>query len=415
MPVADLLRLIVETIPLYVLRLDLLLVVGVVLFMVYSQYQRVAYAEWRLFGFVSTPVGTQLVRSLLYGFLGGVVATLLFVLLGIALNDVGIWYLWLLAVVLMFFHPRFLCFSYGGGLLALSHLLFGVPKIEVGALMALVAVLHLVEAFLIWVSGAEGAAPVYAREPGGQVVGGYTLQKFWPLPFIGLVGMAVPPGFAEAAGAIDMPGWWPIIEPVLGEPGAQEYAFALFPVVAALGYSDVALTRLPEAKARRTSLQLMAYSVALLALAILSQQGKVFALAAALFAPLAHEWVIRAARRTEVEGPPTFSGAETMVLAVKPGSPAEKAGIRPGDVIEAVNGVRVATREDLAEAMEPWALDAQIEVRNALTGERRALVCPGKIPPLGLLLVPRGDERIYVELGNQGRFGPRWLGRPWRR
>lgn len=409
MPFADLLRLILETIPLYVLRLDLLLIVGVVLFMVYSQYQRVAYAEWRLFGFVSTPVWTQLGRSLLYGFLGGIVATLLFVLLGIALNDVGIWYLWLLAVALMFLHPRFLCFSYGGGLLALSHLLFGVPRIDVAALMALVAVLHLVEALLIFISGGEGATPVYAREPGGQIVGGYTLVKFWPLPFIGLVGMAVPPGLVEAAGAIDMPPWWPIIEPAAEAAGGGGYAFALFPVIAALGYSDIALTRLPDAKARQTSFRLMLYSFGLLALAILSQRARLFALAAALFAPLAHEWVIWTTRRAEVEGEPQFTGAETMVLAVKPASPAEKAGIGPGDVIEAVNGVRVATREDLAEAMEPWALQAEIEVRNPLTGERRTLVCPEKIPPLGLLLVPRGDERIFVELGNESRW------RAWRR
>ncbi len=413
MPYAELLRLILETLPYYVLRPDLLMVVGVVLFMVYSQYQRVAYSEWRLFGFVTNPAGVQLVRSILYGLLGGFAATLLFVVLGISLNDVGIWYLWLLAVGLMFIHPRFLCFSYGGGLIALSHLLFGFPRVDVAALMALVAVLHLVEALLIFVSGAEGATAVYAREPRGQVVGGYTLHKFWPLPFIGLVG--VPARFVEPAEAIAMPDWWPIIAPSLGDLGSVEYAYALFPVIAALGYSDIALSRLPQEKARRTSLSLTVYSLVLLALAILSQRSVVYALAAALFSPLAHEWVIRTARRAELEGEPRFAGPETLVLAVKPGSPAEKAGIRPGDVIEALNGFRVATREDLAEAMEPWALKAEIEVRNSITGERRTLVCPEKIPPLGLLLAPRGDEQTFVELGNGDGFGARWLRRLRRR
>lgn len=413
MPYAELLRLILETLPYYVLRPDLLMVVGVVLFMVYSQYQRVAYSEWRLFGFVTNPAGVQLVRSILYGLLGGIAATLLFVVLGISLNDVGIWYLWLLAVGLMFIHPRFLCFSYGGGLIALSHLLFGFPRVDVAALMALVAVLHLVEALLIFVSGAEGATAVYAREPRGQVVGGYTLHKFWPLPFIGLVG--VPARFVEPAEAIAMPDWWPIIAPSLGDLGSVEYAYALFPVIAALGYSDIALSRLPQEKARRTSLSLTVYSLVLLALAILSQRSVVYALAAALFSPLAHEWVIRTARRAELEGEPRFAGPETLVLAVKPGSPAEKAGIRPGDVIEALNGFRVATREDLAEAMEPWALKAEIEVRNSITGERRTLVCPEKIPPLGLLLAPRGDEQTFVELGNGDGFGARWLRRLRRR
>lgn len=409
MPYAELLRLILETIPYYVLRPDLLMISGVVLFMVYSQYQRVAYSEWRLFGYVSNPAATQLGRSILYGLLGGLAATLLFVVLGISLNDVGIWYLWLLAVGLMFIHPRFLCFSYGGGLIALSHLLFGFPRVDVAALMALVAVLHLVEALLIFMSGGEGATAVYAREPGGQIVGGYTLHKFWPLPFIGLV--AVPSRLVESAEAIEMPDWWPIIAPSLGDLGPSEYAYALFPVIAALGYSDIALARLPQEKARKTSLSLMLYSLILLALAILSQGSTVYALAAALFSPLAHEWVIWSARRAELGEEPRFAGPETMVLAVKPGSPAEKAGIRPGDVIQSLNGIRVATREDLAEAMEPWALKAEIEVRNSFTGVRRTLVCPEKIPPLGLLLVPRGDEQTFVELGTGAGFGARWLRR----
>ena len=81
-----------------------------------------------------------------------------------------------------------------------------------------------------------------------------------------------------------------------------------------------------------------------------------------------------------------------------------KAGIEPGDVIAAINGIRVATRRDLAEAIEPWALKAEIEVENGITGQRRILHCPEKIPPLGVILVPHGDDGLYLEL----REKPRW-------
>src|SRR5690554_5965905 len=107
-----------ETYPLYVLRSDLLLVVGVVMLLVFVQYQRSARLEARLFGYVKQSPLRQLGWAAVAGFLGGILATAIFVALGIPLNDVGIWYLWLLALVLMFFHPRFLCFAYGAGILA---------------------------------------------------------------------------------------------------------------------------------------------------------------------------------------------------------------------------------------------------------------------------------------------------------
>src|SRR5690606_17196256 len=314
-------------------------------------------------------------------------ASAVFVLLGISLRDVGIGYLWVLALTLMLFHPRFLCFSYGAGILALAHLATGFPRIDIPALMALVGVLHLVEAVLIYVNGAAGATPVFMRGADGRVVGGFSMQRFWPLPFVALVGAWVAPEMIGGAEAVNMPPWWPIIEPREPPRPGLEYAFALFPVVAALGYSDVAVTSLPQAKARRTAMNLLMYSLGLLALAVGAQASRALALAAALFSPLAHEWVIARARAVELQGEPRFTGFDTMILDVHPDSPAARAGLAAGDVIKAVNGVPVRTREELAAAMEPWLLRARLEVENPITGRRRTVHCDEKIPPLGVLLV----------------------------
>jgi len=404
MPVVELIRLLGQTAAAAVLRFDFLLIIGVVLLMVYTQYQRAAMLEQRLFGFVRNRPGEQLVQSVLDGILGGAIATVVFVVMGVSLNEVGIWYLWGLALLLMLVQPRFMCFSYGAGILALSHLILGVPSIDVPALMALVAVLHLVEAVLILLSGARSASPLYVRSGRGDVVGAFSLQKFWPLPFIALIGAAVPVEILQGVPAVDMPDWWPIIRPSQPAPPGMEYAFALFPVVAALGYGDVAVTRAPAVKARQTSARLLLYSAGLLALAVLSQHGWVWAFLAALYSPLVHEWVIQTARRSELEGEPKFAGRETMVLDVHPDSPAARGGVQPGDIILAVNGIRVATRQDLADAMTPWAFDVKVEVENGLTGERRTLLCPGKVPPLGVLLVPGADGGLYLDL----RERPRW-------
>lgn len=413
MPISELVRLVGQTVAHSLFRPDILLIVGVVLLMVYTQYQRTALLERRLFGFVKNRPAEQMLRSLTDGVVGGLIATAVFVIVGISLNEVGIWYLWGLAILLMFFHPRFMCFAYGAGILALVHLIWGTPRIDVPALMALVAILHLVESVLIFLAGDRGATPVFVRSGDGPVVGGFTLQKFWPLPFIALVGAVVPGELLQGAQAISMPDWWPIIRPSREIAPGTEYAFALFPVIAALGYSDIAVTVLPKVKARRTAGRLLAYSLGLLALAILAQLHVAFAYLAAFYSPLAHEWVIHASRASERRGVPVFSGRETMVLDVHPDSPAAKAGIQPGDIILSINGIPVETREDLNDAMTPWVLQATIEVENGITGERRILQCPERIPPLGVILVPQGYEGLAFDLGETSRWR-RWF-RRWSR
>ena len=98
------------------------------------------------------------------------------------LSEAGLWYVWPLALLLMLMHPRYLCFSYAGGIMALSSLLFGWPELNVPAVISLVAVLHMVEAVLIRWHGHLNPSPVYLRTGEGEVVGGLNLQKFWPCP-----------------------------------------------------------------------------------------------------------------------------------------------------------------------------------------------------------------------------------------
>src|SRR5690625_3572067 len=124
-------QLIIESFPLFLRQGELLVIVTVVLLLVHMQYRRIAGIEQRMFGVpLSDPLRNTVV-ALGFGLLGGLLGTLLFVVLGISLVDVGIGYLWVLAIILMTIHPRFLCFAYAGGLLSVSHLLFGWPALNV--------------------------------------------------------------------------------------------------------------------------------------------------------------------------------------------------------------------------------------------------------------------------------------------
>ena len=411
LPVWELVRLIGRAIPQTFANLDFLLVMLLVLFLIYGQYRRVAVMETIVLGSAYTNPLTETTTAMVYGLIGGILASVVFIGVGIPLSETGIWYVWPLALLLMLIHPRFLCFSYAGGILALSHLVFRWPTLNVAAIMALVAVLHLVEAALIRMHGHLAPSPVYIRGEEGEVVGGLSLQKFWPLPILALVMVAVT-GELEGADLIAMPDWWPLIRPYQTPGEGEKFLYLLFPMVAALGYGDICLSRLPKKKAKLASFYLVSYSLALLGIAIGAATRPLLQWVAALGAPLGHELVIYLGRQSERTHPPLFSAKHgAMILAVQPGSPAETMGLLPGDIIIAINDYPVSSSEDVREVMVPWVIDPTIRVRGTTSGKGdRVIEYKGKIPPLGVVFVPDPHEQRALVLRHEGLLA-RWLNR----
>ena len=224
---------------------------------------------------------------------------------------------------------------------------------HIATLMALVAILHLVEAALIFVNGYHGSSPMFFKHKSGKVVGGFALRKFWPMPTIALVGLVVAGSGADWQ-TVAMPDWWPVFRAGMEAPEGHVLMYMLFPLVVALGYSDFVQTELPKAKARRSAGMLLAYSLVLLALALAANAYPVLSILPVLFAPLGHELVILWGQWREQNRQPVFHGEDgVMVLSVYPDSPAENMGLRVGDVIKSVNGVEVGDLSQLVQEISP--------------------------------------------------------------
>jgi len=396
-------KLLLKSIPAMVFRSEYFLALAIVVGLVHFQYRRVAAVEERLFGRVRYEPRQQTTRSILFGLLGGALGTGLFIIIGISLTDSGVAYIWPLALLLMLVHPRFLCFSYAGGLLSFSHLLFGWPQIHIPSVMGLVAVLHLVEAVLIRISGHLNPNPVYVKGRDGRVVGGFALQKFWPLPLVALVYLTLPEGPLREV--VNMPSWWPLIKPPQEVPGGMELVYILFPVVAALGYGDMALSRTPREKASLSSLYLFAYSIILLILAVLADSFQPLRYFSPLFAILGHDLVIQLGNRMELGGQPLFTPAldGLGVLDVFPGGTGHSLGLRSGDVILAVNGHSLLPGDDLR-----WLPPGPLELLVRREEQEVVMWYPRhQGGPLGVLFVPLPWSAAYVEL--RGLQRPGWL------
>lgn len=312
------------------------------------QYVKMTRMKEYLFGIKDHSALRLTVVSLGLGVFGGWVGSVITVLFGITVPESGFLGLLMVAVLLMMLHPRFLCFAYAGGILSLTSLVFGFPSISVPHLMALVAVLHLIEGMLIRLSGHLDALPVYTRNKSLQPVGGFNLQKFWPLP---LVILSVNLG-SDASQGISMPEWWPLLHPQV--PGSsRDLMFTLMPAVVGLGYGELALTSTASRRSRVSARNLMLYSLGLLGLSVAASHAAPLQWLAALYAPIGHEVVIALAHRKEMgESPlyvPTSRGMKLLDV-VRP-SPAARAGLRSGDVVLDVEGVPVNTPLQVQDAL----------------------------------------------------------------
>ncbi|HZK18384.1 MAG TPA: PDZ domain-containing protein [Clostridia bacterium] len=398
-----------KIIPLMVGQLILMLfnpIFWIVVVIVAIQYRRIAGMRGEMFGSPGQKPYMDMLYAVGFGLIGGLVGSFFMVFVGVTLSGSGLIYLWPIAIFLMLVNPRFLCFAYAGGILSLSKLLLGFPDVKVSQILALIAILHMVESILIYFSGHLGAVPIYLRlkENGNRIVGGFTLQKFWPIPIIALIVMT-----GVTGGGVEMPEWWPLISPGVGD--LKDVTLGLIPVVAGLGYADIVTARTPKEKSRLSAGYLGIYSFVLLALAVMAEHSMTIAIVAALFSPLGHELVIHIGRNIEFNAEPIYvpPGRGVKVLDILQAGPAWKAGLRSGDVILSASGYEVETISELDDLLDGgYGFTELAYLRDGERGHGKAVVpVPSASKELGMLCVPEGDTKGVVELMTGG-FLSRW-------
>lgn len=374
------------------------------------QYHRMAKSSHYLFDLPDNITWRPVLLAVSFGIAGGLFGSILLIIVGISVLELGIIYLWLTAAILMLIRQRFLCFAYAGGILSLTHLIFGFPQISVAQLMGLVAILHMVESLLILFSGHLETFPIYIRTKQGQIVGGFNLQKFWPLPIIAMMAIIIPEQ-EMLRSAVSMPDWWPLIKPDLlqstGEP-----VYVLVPVVAALGYGDIAITSHPQKKTRLAALELAIYSIVLLCLAVAAGHLPELAFLPALFGPLGHEFIIYLGQRREMKGKPIYIQPErgVMVLYVPYHTLLKRAGIKNGDTILIINGYPVSNRYEIQNLLLETSGPIEIEY---LTGKKYELkkisIIRKSDESIEFVTVPSDYTARFMEYSASASLLERWL------
>lgn len=291
----------------------------IVLFIIFIQYRKIGKLEKDIIGLNTKPIIYNIVVSTAFGLLGGLIGSIIFIYFETTINPQDFYYILPLAILLSLAHPRFICFSYAGGIIGLVSLIFDVAKINIPGILMIIGVLHLVESLLILIDGNSMRIPIF-MERDMEIVGGFMLNRFWPVPLtIFLNGQGVYPAT----------------------------------IIAILGYGDYALTNYPEKKSKETAGLLFMFSLILLILANLSLHELLFQYIGVIFSPLGHEIVISLGNKKEKEGKYLFKPSPygLKILDVLPNSVGKAMDLNSGDIITSLNGKRIYFQKDVEEVL----------------------------------------------------------------
>jgi membrane-associated protease RseP (regulator of RpoE activity) len=369
------------------------------------QFRRQIWMERKLFSTKLHSLVGETLRAVLWGMLGGVLASVLMAFVGATLQPEALLLLWGVSMLLALIRIRFLCMAYSAGLLGvLQAVVSYIPgltelgeqtvivksllAIHMPSLFSVVAVLHLVEAVLIRLQGARTASPMFYESKRGRIVGGYQLQGFWPIPLLLLVPM---PG----SGLLEL-SWQPLLG---GELWHYGWLLAGFPFM--LGFGESTTTRLPKEKARFSSTLLIGYSLLLFLCAWSTEMVPILLAVTALLCMGLHEVVLMISRADDQQRSSLYVHGRRglTVLAVLPGSAAEQMGIEVGEIIHKINGFPVMSKQELHAAMRLNSAFCRLEIFNNEGQSKftQHALFAGEHHQLGIVLAPDQEAMYYAE------------------
>ncbi|WP_294181093.1 PDZ domain-containing protein [uncultured Clostridium sp.] len=397
----------------------LILVLAVLVFALYRRNRQTVVMQKMIIGEGINSPFELTISQIVIGIFGGILASVIMSYLGIVFDEnSAVDLIFLASIVFMFFNVRFICFAYSGAVLGflslaltVSSQTFNIPnldflKIDVVALMSMVAILHFVEGILIILDGRTGSIPVFSSKE-GNIVGGFALQRYWTIP-VAIFFMIHNKTMIGSSWQVSVPNWWPLINSSIPYGVLKSAVLSLVPFYAVMGYNSVTFTRNTKEKSFLSGVLLILYSIALFGIAQLAVLNIWLKFLAVIFAPIAHEGIIMFQRYLEIRGTPKYVSTSEgmMVLVVAPNSPASEMGIKSGDLLVEINNEKIENEDKIAEVIKECSNFIWFKVKKeAGNFEQVSYSKMNEDKKLGIVFVPRKvpHNSMVVKL-NKNKF-----------
>ncbi|WP_374723418.1 PDZ domain-containing protein [Calidifontibacillus erzurumensis] len=343
------------------------------------------------------PFNSEIVECILYGLISGVCVSIVLLGLGIVI-PVGFIALTsvLTILVLLIMQPRLLSPAYviGGAMLIslfvpnitvenqlLANWMTELEESPLFMMAVLLSLMLLAEGFLIVRKGHLQTSPALKKSKRGKQIGVHEAKKLWLVPVLLFI-----PGDALSS---TLP-WWPVIK----TPFAN---FALLAVPFGIGFHQFIQASLPKEAIQLAGRRVLLLAIFVTILTVASYWLPILAVAASVVAIIGRELIALKQKVADMGSAPYFSNNKGLViLGIIPDSPADKMGLKVGEIITKVNGIQVKTAKQFYEALHVNRAFCKLDVLD-YNGEvrfvQRALY-ENEHHELGLLFV--NDENDWA-------------------
>lgn len=219
---------------------------------------------------------------------------------------------------------------------------------SLAGMVILAGLLLIVEGILMIRNGAKESSPKYRKSRRGLTVGAFQAKRMWFIPIF----CFLPTGPLTAPFS-----WWPTLD-----WGTHSYSLILVPFI--IGFQQQIQSNLPDVAVKKLGKQIIAAGVVTTAIAAGGLWISFLPLVGMVFAILARAWISYQHRVREGANPYYFTQRDNglIILAVIPGSPADKLSLKTGEVIHKCNGQLVKNTDEFYRALQKNRAYCKLEV-----------------------------------------------------
>lgn len=347
------------------------------------------------------------------GIIAGAIGSVILSSLGIVFSEnSGIEFIFLLSILLLFIKKRYICFSYSGAVLGALSIIFNLISnvtntesylnINILALMTFVGVMHIIEGILIMIDGSRGAIPVFSNK-GNKIVGGYAYNRYWALPVAILMAMGTIVGSGDMTVSMETPNWWPLINKKETLLILSTTIIASIPFYGLLSYSAISFTKDKIKKPLYSGVGVLLYGISLMVISQLASFGLIGQIIVVIYAPLAHEIMIKIQNNIESKGKYLYVTDEEgfTVLEISKYSAIFKGGLRRGDKVLELNNSKLKSEIEIIKMLRSNVSKFTLKVKK-ISGEIVDLTIIPEKNSLGVLFVPKMvEESKKIEINKE--------------
>lgn len=391
--------------PPYVFTLLILLLI-----FYFKNKKRAAMQKMMVGGSVESALELTL-SQFVFGVLGGIIGSIILNLCGVVFNEnCRIELLFVVSIILMAIKPYFVCFSYSASLLGFISIVLNIIgmiipnkdytyifNLDILYVMIFVGVMHVVEGILVFLDGHRGAFPILIKKD-NEILGGYSLKRYWVLPLAIMIMGNISNIYSDynSIPVFEIPNYWSMFKSQQQIDMLKTLFLSIISFYAVVGYSSITYTRTKREKAISSGLYIFSYGVLLIVAAQAARIGIFGEIFVVIFAPVAHEFMLKRQRHNEMKRKPKFVSDKNglVVLEIGNDSKMKEFNIGVNSKIISVNNECIECEKDIYSILKRNLHKAVIKIKDC-NGVIKEINYAHDNNRLGILLVPSHKEENH--------------------